>query len=104
MRPEVQELVAMGPLPHSASAADDMMRLEEYQRRLEAISQPVSDEEAEALARLFGPDDYFGLAWTLVHLIESAPGWPLVDRLPAIDNQWIALLRDRSALHEERET
>ena len=74
----------------------NMMKLEEYQRLLNAISQPVSDEEAEALARLFGPDDCFGLAWTLVHLIESAPGWPLVDRLPAIDNEWIVLLRDRS--------
>jgi hypothetical protein len=97
MRPEVQELVAMGPLPDSASAAGDMMKLEEYGRLLDAISKPVSDEEAEALVRLFGPDDGFGLAWTLVHLIESAPGWPFVDRLPAVDNEWIALLRDRSS-------
>jgi hypothetical protein len=97
MRPEVQELVAMGPLPDSASAAGDMMKLEEYGRLLDAISKPVSDEEAEALVRLFGPDDCFGLAWTLVHLIESAPGWPFVDRLPAVDNEWIALLRDRSS-------
>jgi hypothetical protein len=96
IRPEVRELVAIGPLPDSASAAADMQRLEDYQRRLENISEPVSDEEAEALAGLFGPDDCFGLAWTLVHLIETAPSWPFVEQLPASDNEWIQLLRARA--------
>ena len=96
MRPEVRELVAMGPLPDSASAADDM-NLEKRQSLLDAIGKPLSDHEAEGLAGLFGPDDCFGLAWTLVHLIETAPGWPLLDRLPAVDNEWIALLRKRAS-------
>ncbi|MDB6032726.1 MAG: hypothetical protein JWM16_3064, partial [Verrucomicrobiales bacterium] len=34
-----------------------------------------------ALVKVFGPDDYYGLAWSLLHLIESAPGWPLADCL-----------------------
>jgi hypothetical protein len=96
MRPEVHELVAMGPLPDSSSGSGDMLRLEEYQRLLGAIAKPVSDEESAALAGLFGPDDCFGLAWTLVHLVESAPGWPLLDRLPSVDNEWVSLLRERA--------
>lgn len=65
MWPEVEELVALGPLPDAEAAAIDMSRLAEYQRLLASISEPVSDEEAAALAQLFGPDDCFGLAWTL---------------------------------------
>lgn len=75
LRPEVARLLDMGPLPDSATAATDSTRLEDYQR-LDGIRKPVSDEEAWALAALFGPDDCFGLAWSVVHLIESAPGWP----------------------------
>ena len=96
MRPEVEDLVAMGPLPENASAADDLLRLEEYQRILDSISKPVSDEEAAALVQFFGPDDCFGMAWTLVHLVESAPGWPLLDRLSVIDNRWASVLRERA--------
>jgi hypothetical protein len=96
MRPEVAELIQMGPLPSSAVAVDDMLRLEEYQRLLEAIEQPVTDDEAIALAGLFGPDECFGLAWALVHLIESAPGWPMLDLVAADDNAWRSLLRSRA--------
>lgn len=96
MRSEVIELIEMGPLPNSTEAADDMLRLEEYQRLLEAIEQPVTDDEAVALAGLFGPDECFGLAWALVHLIESAPGWPMLDRIAADDNEWRSLLRSRA--------
>jgi hypothetical protein len=86
----------MGPLPAGGSAAADMESLEDYQRRLESISEPVSDEEAEVLATLFGPDDCFGLAWTLVHLIETAPNWPFAERLPESDNEWVLRLRERA--------
>ncbi len=96
MRPEVEVLVAMGPLPDADAAADDVVKLEEYQQVLESVAKPVTDDEAAALAQLFGPGDCFGLAWTLVHLVESAPGWPLLDRLPPVDNEWTALLRQRA--------
>jgi hypothetical protein len=36
------------------------------------------------------------MAWTLVHLVESAPGWPLLGQLPDLDNPWITLLRERA--------
>ncbi len=96
LRPEIARLLDMGPLPDSATAAGDSTRLEGYQRLIEGIERPVSDEEAQALAALFGPDDCFGLAWSLVHLIESSPGWPSVDRSPDADNEWIRLLVDRA--------
>jgi hypothetical protein len=96
IRAEIEQLVEMGPLPDSATAAKNSARLEDYQRLIEAIEKPVSGQEAQALAKLFGPDDCFGLAWSLVHLIESAPDWPQLDRLPDSGNEWIELLRSRA--------
>jgi hypothetical protein len=96
MRPEVRELVEMGSLPSSDAAGEDRLRTEHLERLILSIEPPVSDDEATALSGIFGPDECFGLAWTLVTLIESAPGWPLLDRLPASDNQWIEFLRERA--------
>ena len=96
MRKAVEDLVAFGPLPDSVSAASDIVRLEEYQQLLESIELPASRAEAEALATLFGPDDCFGLAWTLLHLIESVPGGLELSRLPTLDNPWLVMIRERS--------
>jgi hypothetical protein len=75
MRQAVRTLASLGPLP--ASDLAEQGEVERYQELLGSISAPVTDEEAAALLLLFGPDDCFGLAWTLLHLIESSPGWPL---------------------------
>ncbi|MCQ8120015.1 hypothetical protein, partial [Methylomonas rosea] len=61
-----------------------------------SVTKPVSNEEARALVKLFGPDGCFGLAWSILHLIESAPSWPLTDCLVNSSNEWVALLRDRA--------
>jgi hypothetical protein len=45
---------------------------------------------------LFGPDDCFGLGWTLLHLIETAPGWPIKAVLDGSQGEWIDRLRERS--------
>jgi hypothetical protein len=45
---------------------------------------------------VFGDDDCFGLAWTLLHLIESTPGWPLPAALPDLRNEWVRRLRERA--------
>lgn len=73
MRPEVHSFVADGPLPGWEASEEEIERRE---RQLSAIIRPVTSEEAAALATCFGPDDCYGLAWTLVHLIETAPGPP----------------------------
>jgi hypothetical protein len=94
MRSAVNELVKLGPLPSSVNP--DMARLESFQTLLAKIEQPISDDEARALVTLFGPDDCYGLAWTLVHVIETAPGWPLRDVLTGTGNEWIDRLKQRA--------
>ncbi|MFD7444472.1 hypothetical protein [Streptomyces sp. NPDC059909] len=71
MRPEVQAFVADGPLPDWDASEEEIERRD---KQLRAISRPVTAEEALALAACFGPDDCYGVAWTLVHLIETSPG------------------------------
>ena len=89
VRSEVLAFVQFGVLP---SEHDDTESDEVFQSRtdaLHAIGQPVTDEEAALLATCFGDDNCFGLAWTLLHLIETAPT-PLVVSEPAEDsNEWI---------------
>jgi hypothetical protein len=92
IRPEVQELVSLGPFPASSEADEDLIQRQED--LLRSIKPPVSDEEAKQLVQLFGPDDYFGGAWTVVHLIETAPHWPISECLTDTSNEWIVHLRE----------
>jgi hypothetical protein len=94
MQPVVIELVKLGPLP--SSIKPDLVNLEKFQTLLMKIEQPISDDDARALVKLFGPDDSFGLAWTLLHLIETAPGWPLEDVLDESGNEWVDRLKQRA--------
>ena len=93
MRAEVAQLVALGPFPAEDAASDE--DVERREALLTAIERPLTDEEARALVSVFGPDDFYGGAWTMLHLIESAPGWPLEDALQNEDNEWIRRLRQR---------
>jgi hypothetical protein len=95
IRAEVAELVGFGRFP--ASVDVDTSVIERQQNLLQRIVPPVSDTEARELVRLFGPDDYYGLAWTLVHLVEGAPHWPLVGCLLDASNEWIMRLKTRAA-------
>lgn len=95
MRQEVLDLYQMGPLPDSNASEETF---EDYDRLLKSISPPISDEEAQLLVKMFGPDESYGMAWTLVHLIESAPSWPLAECLTDTSNEWISLLRSRAQL------
>lgn len=88
----VHRLTQLGPLPSSDTA--DEAELTVYEELLAQLTKPISDEDAKALITLFGPDDCFGLAWSLVHLIESSPGWPLMECLNDPKNEWIARLRE----------
>ena len=93
MRKEVRQLVSLGPLPDEQTA--ELEQLKEYEQWLYQVTSPVSDEEARALIGLFGPDDCYGLAWTLLHLVETAPGWPLQDCLETTRGVWGEELRRR---------
>jgi hypothetical protein len=94
MQTAVKELVKFGALPSSLNP--DIVKLEAIQSLLTKIEQPISDTDAQVLVTLFGPDDCFGLAWTLLHIIETAPGWPLNDVLRDVGNEWVTLLKQRA--------
>ena len=95
VRREILELSKLGPLPSADTAVRDNLDglIAKYQEILESIKEPVTDEEARILVTLFSPGDAFGLDWALVHLVETAPGWPLLDCLKNTENEWIELLR-----------
>src|ERR1051325_10028561 len=95
VRQVVRDLVSLGPFPDSDSATEDVV--ERYGAHLDRIEKPITDSEAELLLTCFGPDECYGLAWTLLHLIETAPGGIPIKTKPAdSDNEWIRLLWDRS--------
>ena len=92
VRPEVSAFVALGPLPSSTAATESDLRWREH--LLHAIHAPLTREEADALITCFGPDDCFGLAWTLLHLVESTPGPAITNQPDAGANEWVKLLWD----------
>lgn len=75
IRPEVREFISLGILPSEDLEPDDVLdaALRRAGELLDRIERPVTDEEAHALAECFGDDESFGLAWTLLHTIETAP-------------------------------
>jgi hypothetical protein len=100
VRPEVQRLVELGALVGEREAVeggDDAQRaLERHEKLLLGIPTPVTDAEAVLLLSSFGPDGCFGLAWTLLHKIETAPHSPVRTKPAATANEWVRLLWDRS--------
>ncbi len=99
MQPAIVALLELGPIPSSAMATPATLRAIEEQ--LSKVQTPVTDEEACALVKLFGPDDCFGLAWTLLHGIETAPGWPVKGAFDNLRGEWIDRLRERAPMHTD---
>jgi len=94
MRNGVKDFTRLGALPDSSAPVEVIAT---HEVLLLKIERPVTDEEAAELVKCFGVDDCFGLAWTLLHLIESAPGGiPIKDAPSEQDNEWIRLLWARS--------
>ena len=94
MRSEVQSFIADGPLPDWDASEEEIDR---RCQQLDAITTPVTAAEAQALANCFGPDDCYGVAWTLLHLIETGPN-PVLTPTPAPDdNEWRHRLWNRAA-------
>lgn len=93
VRKEIESMAALGPLP--SEDGRDIELVKKYDQLFRTISTPITNEEARILVALFGTDGCFGLASSLVHLIETAPGWPLEDCLRNLNNEWIVELRNR---------
>ena len=95
IRTEVQRLIDLGPFPASSNAEE--ADIDHREAVLKSIAPPLTAQEATALMSCFGPDEAFGLAWALLHLIETAPGGPPPASKPAdSDNEWIRRLWARS--------
>lgn len=92
MRPEVLEFISVAPLPLESAEPAEIARAETL---LGAITAPVSDEEAELLVQCFGEDECFGLAWSLVHLVETAPTFEVAEPLEGGDHPWMIVLYQR---------
>lgn len=94
IRHPVEDFVALGPLPASNASEETIAN---HRMRLARLERPVTDEEAAVLMRCFGPDDCYGLAWTLLHLVESAPGGAPIEQPPSqTENEWIKRLWARA--------
>jgi hypothetical protein len=94
MQEAVEGLVRNGALP-----SDDLATATEVamiETLLSQVHKPVTDDEAVALVGLFPPAGCFGLEWTLLHLIETAPGWPVDEALRDRQGEWVDTLRERS--------
>jgi hypothetical protein len=95
MRSAAIDLINMGVFPSETDL--DVVKVQKIQDLLEAVKPPLTNHEAKEFIKLFGNDSCFGLAWTLLHLIESAPDWPIKECLPADDpNPWVICLRERA--------
>ncbi len=69
---QVQEFLRLGrPLPSEEDNSEEGDEaFEELTEALHAIEKPVTNDEAALLIECFGDDECFGLAWTLLHLVE----------------------------------
>lgn len=94
IRKEVHLLQLLGHLPSEDEATQEL--LQKYDDLERSIIRPITDDEARILVKLFGSDGCFGLASSFVHLIETAPNWPIEECLTDLDNEWILELRNRA--------
>lgn len=101
IRQEVRDLAHVGRLPSESATVEEVERA---QRLLESVTAPVSDDEAQLLISLFGPDNCFGLSWTLLHLIETAPSALAADYSTNADNGWVQLMMKRQIVAAEAGT
>lgn len=94
MRKEVINFCELGVLPAEQRAVLEQIKL--YERHFRAITCPVSDDEARALVKMFGPDGCFGLATSLITMIETAPNWPLANCFADSSNEFVDTLKQRA--------
>ncbi len=75
MRDGVRAVQSLGVMPGSRDA--DIAVVELWQRAVESVVTPVTDEEAIVLMNALphAEDDYFGLAFGLQHACETAPNY-----------------------------
>lgn len=95
MRDAIRQLVEQPRLILSDSASIETV--EWADGLIELFERPAQDDEAVALLDLLSRSDdtCFGLNWTILHFIETAPGWPIWAALQDVQGEWAATLRQR---------
>lgn len=98
VRPEVKRLVDLGPMPDE-STQPPIEVVEEFQRAVESLPTPLTEDEAIALLDSFPPGEngsLFEAEWPLLHAIETARyGAHLIGSLDDRSG-WVRTLRERA--------
>lgn len=97
MRTSVAKFTCLGQLPPEREAS--VAQVQAFEAALKDIEAPVTDEEAMALLRTLpeSEETCFGLAWSVLHLIETAPGWPLKEAESLLPSPWVASMLARAS-------
>ena len=95
----VQQMVVLGPMPTTDEAIRDGNRADEWEALLNRLvdERSLLGSEVSQLLHLFPGDesDCFGLAWTLLHAIETSPDWPVRESIDRMQGHWADSLRQR---------
>lgn len=93
MQEAVIKLIALGRFPPDIEATEEAVDL--AADLIGQVRKPISKAEAIELVKLFGPDTYFGVAWSLLHLIETCVDLPLDFADIKSDAGWLERLQVR---------
>lgn len=74
IRDEVNAVIALGRLPSSDA---DSASTDKWGKLLSNLKKPLNENESLALCSSLPilDDDCYGLAWSILHAIESCPVW-----------------------------
>jgi hypothetical protein len=77
----------------------DAEQITDVQRSIETMARPLSADDISALISALSAagDTAFGLNWSILNLVETAPEWPLWDMLRDEGNDWVHCFRQRLA-------
>ena len=100
IRPEVAALAWWAPLPPEEEW--EPRQIDDFVVAVDAVSGPLTAEERDALLPVLAgssEDSVYGVAWGVLHLLETAPddGWQ--ERLDTTGHPWFELLLVRWRNH-----
>lgn len=96
VRQSINELSKLGRFPADNEEISNE-KMSEYVSLIRGIKPPVTNEESIILCGLLGEDDFYGAAWTVLHLLETAPQWPIEEGIQEASPSWQEILRQRVA-------
>ena len=103
MQKAILELSHMGVMPTVRGATEEQVTA--FERVIHSLVGPFSDAELVIALRTFHHDeaeDLFGIAWTLLHKLETGDLAQLKRALEDIpDGGWISKIKQRIALSEK---